>query len=416
MMHLAYGSSPRWLGGSVSSVSSMEPQYNCPSPFGTVELHRAQVDRTGTLQAWDGADLLLLDHVRELELRAEARVLVIGDTFGALTTSLQSFSTVVLNDSAVSEKAIASNLGRNPSLASGRAVRFVDSALDTEELIAECGGPFDLVVWNVARTTDAVSHAASLLSDLSHHSTVVLAGGLDKNLPPRTGDILRSVGEVTTHPGRRKAHVFSARPFPGESGFRKAEPTKAAPITVIEHQLVMHGGPGVFSSDRFDLGTRLLAGQVSSRAESLGVVRTVVDLGCGSGVLGILALRHFPEAEVHFIDDSRTAVATARRNVSANAPSFSQRAHFRSADVFGDDWTEPIDVVLCNPPFHHTKAMSDEVAWQMFVQSHRHLAPGGELWVVGNRHLGYHAKLTRLFGNVRQLDVHPKFVVLASTR
>ncbi len=394
----------------------MEPQYSCPSPFGTVELHRAHLDRTGTLQAWDGADLLLLDHVQELDASPGSRILVIGDTFGALAVSLQAFSVVVLNDSAVSEKAILSNLARNPARTVGHPVTFVDASLDREALVAAVGGPVDLVVWNVARTTEAVSHVASLLGLLGRGSTTVLAAGLDKNLPPRTADILRSVGEVTTHPGRRKAHAFSVRPFAGELSFRSAEPSKPTEVVVPEHGLVLHGGPGVFSSDRFDLGTRLLAGQIASRAESLGVVRTVVDLGCGNGVLGILALRHFPEAFVHFLDDSRTAIATTLRNVRANAASSADRAQFVCADVFGDDWSEPVDVVLCNPPFHHTKAMSDEVAWQMFVQSHRHLAPGGELWVVGNRHLGYHAKLSRLFGNVRQLDAHPKFVVLASTR
>ena len=36
--------------------------------------------------------------------------------------------------------------------------------------------------------------------------------------------------------------------------------------------------------------------------------------------------------------------------------------------------------VLCNPPFHQRQAVS------------------GKLRIVGNRHLGYHIKLTRLFG------------------
>lgn len=394
----------------------MEPEYSCPTPFGTVQLHRAHLDRTGTLQAWDGADLLLLDHVKELNPSPGSRILVIGDTFGALTTALSSFSVVVLTDSAVSERAIAANLARNPELAAGLGAVFVDSSLDRDALVAAVGGPVDLVVWNVGRTTETVSHTASLLGPIGGESTTVLAAGLDKNLPPRTGDILRGVGEVTTHPGRRKAHVFSVHPAAGDSSFGMVEASRPTAVTVAEHGLVMQGGPGVFSSDRFDLGTRLLAGQIASRAESLGVVRSVVDLGCGNGALGILALRHFPEASVHFIDDSRTAVATARRNVQTNAATSAERAHFLCADVFGDDWTESVDLVVCNPPFHHTKAMSDEVAWQMFVQSHRNLAPGGELWVVGNRHLGYHAKLSRLFGNVRQLDAHPKFVVLASIR
>jgi 16S rRNA (guanine1207-N2)-methyltransferase len=52
----------------------------------------------------------------------------------------------------------------------------------------------------------------------------------------------------------------------------------------------------------------------------------------------------------------------------------------------------------------------------MFTGARRVLAPGGELWVVGNRHLGYHVKLRRLFGNCRLVASDPKFVVLRAVR
>jgi 23S rRNA (guanine1835-N2)-methyltransferase len=54
--------------------------------------------------------------------------------------------------------------------------------------------------------------------------------------------------------------------------------------------------------------------------------------------------------------------------------------------------------VLNNPPFHENHAIGDATAWQMFTESRDWLQPGGELWVVGNRHLAYHAKLKRRFG------------------
>jgi len=52
----------------------------------------------------------------------------------------------------------------------------------------------------------------------------------------------------------------------------------------------------------------------------------------------------------------------------------------------------------------------------MFSQSARHLRDGGELWIVGNRHLQYHLKLKRLFGNCRLVAGNAKFVVLAARR
>jgi 16S rRNA (guanine1207-N2)-methyltransferase len=52
----------------------------------------------------------------------------------------------------------------------------------------------------------------------------------------------------------------------------------------------------------------------------------------------------------------------------------------------------------------------------MFADSRRSLRRGGELWVVGNRHLGYHAKLKRLFGNCEVVASNTKFVVLRAVR
>ena len=52
----------------------------------------------------------------------------------------------------------------------------------------------------------------------------------------------------------------------------------------------------------------------------------------------------------------------------------------------------------------------------MFAGARAALRPGGELWVVGNRHLGYHARLRRLFGNCEVVACDPKFVVLRAVK
>ena len=48
----------------------------------------------------------------------------------------------------------------------------------------------------------------------------------------------------------------------------------------------------------------------------------------------------------------------------------------------------------------------------MFRHSARVLRDGGELWVVGNRHLDYHLKLRRWFSSVEVVASNKKFVVL----
>jgi len=74
------------------------------------------------------------------------------------------------------------------------------------------------------------------------------------------------------------------------------------------------------------------------------------------------------------------------------------------------------DLVLCNPPFHQQQAVGDQIAKRFFKQVHTVLRPGGELWVIGNRHLGYHVTLKRLFGNADVVASNAKFVILRVVR
>jgi 16S rRNA G1207 methylase RsmC len=83
---------------------------------------------------------------------------------------------------------------------------------------------------------------------------------------------------------------------------------------------------------------------------------------------------------------------------------------------YGEAAMTGFDLVLNNPPFHENHAINDATAWQMFVESRDALRPGGELWVVGNRHLGYPAKLKRAFGNCDIVANDGKFVVLRATK
>lgn len=74
------------------------------------------------------------------------------------------------------------------------------------------------------------------------------------------------------------------------------------------------------------------------------------------------------------------------------------------------------DIILCNPPFHQQNATTDHIAWQMFKDSYRALKKGGELRIVGNRQLGYHIKLKRIFGNEKLIASNEKFVILSAIK
>ncbi len=119
-----------------------------------------------------------------------------------------------------------------------------------------------------------------------------------------------------------------------------------------------------------------------------------------------------PEANLLFVDESHMAVASAQKTfVEAG---LKNSAIFRVGDCLSDSADESADLILCNPPFHQQQVMGDAVAWRMFSQAQKALRPGGELWVIGNRHLSYQEKLKHLFGNVEQMASNKKFVILRS--
>src|SRR5262245_23748167 len=72
---------------------------------------------------------------------------------------------------------------------------------------------------------------------------------------------------------------------------------------------------GLFSGGRVDEGTRLLLDHLPANAP-----RSMLDVGCGYGALGLpIAARH-PEARCLLVDRNLVALEHARHNVAANGP------------------------------------------------------------------------------------------------
>ena len=166
----------------------------------------------------------------------------------------------------------------------------------------------------------------------------------------------------------------------------------------------------VFSRDSLDIGTRLFLRHLPVRPAA----REIIDLGCGNGVIGLCAARDNPEAKLQFIDESVMAIASARDNFQRIHPG--RGARFHLGNGLDGAARESADLILCNPPFHQQQTIGDQIALAMFRQPRRVLRTGGELWVVGNRHLGYHQSLGRLFGRVETVASDRKFVVLCARK
>ena len=74
----------------------------------------------------------------------------------------------------------------------------------------------------------------------------------------------------------------------------------------------------------------------------------ILDLGAGSGCIGIALLSELPQATLIGIDRSEQALATARRNAMVNG--VGGRAHWIAGD-WGEAIADRFDIVVSNPPY-----------------------------------------------------------------
>src|SRR5256714_10202280 len=103
----------------------------------------------------------------------------------------------------------------------------------------------------------------------------------------------------------------------GGQYFEKRPASKRRPaqisVTIRGHPFTFHTDSGVFSRDELDRGTELLL-----EAVEVGPGETILDLGCGYGVIGIVAARLYQGGHVVLTGVNERAAAPARAEPAAD--------------------------------------------------------------------------------------------------
>jgi 16S rRNA (guanine1207-N2)-methyltransferase len=175
-----------------------------------------------------------------------------------------------------------------------------------------------------------------------------------------------------------------------------------------ERHIRLSSRPGVFSWDHLDEATAILAGVVAVHPGE-----SVLDIGCGSGALGVLAATLSGTGSVTMLDADVEAVRSATRS-AATAGLTNVRA--LTSDVAAAVIGERFDVVVTNPPFHVGKMTELSVPLQFIHDAWAVLAPGGRLYLVANRTLPYENTIKHRFGNMATLHDGQRFKVLSAVR
>ncbi|RLR24129.1 23S rRNA (guanine(1835)-N(2))-methyltransferase RlmG [Salmonella enterica subsp. diarizonae serovar 48:i:z] len=356
-----------------------------------------QTDDVNPLLAWEAADEYLLQQLDETEIRGP--VLILNDTFGALSCALAEHSPYSIGDSYLSELGTRENLRHNGIAES--SVTFLDSTADYPQAPG-------VVLIKVPKTLALLEQQLRALRKVVTAHTRIIAGAKARDIHTSTLELFEKVlGPTTTTLAWKKARLINCT---------FSNPQLAAAPQTLSWKLedtgwTIHNHANVFSRTGLDIGARFFMQHLPENLDG-----EIVDLGCGNGVIGLSLLAKNPQANVVFVDESPMAVDSSRLNVETNLPEAFERCEFMINNALSGVEPFRFNAVFCNPPFHQKHALTDNIAWEMFHHARRCLKINSELYIVANRHLDYFHKLKKIFGNCATIATNNKFVILKAVK
>jgi 16S rRNA G1207 methylase RsmC len=127
----------------------------------------------------------------------------------------------------------------------------------------------------------------------------------------------------------------------------------------------------LFSTFDIDHGTDILI-----RAITFDNPKSILDIGCGYGPLGIILAKNNPQAEVIMVDKDLLAVHYTKHNIEKNG--------INNAIAFGSLGVESVnektfDLIVSNVP---AKIGDEAIAKEFILEPYKLLNPKGEYWIV----------------------------------
>lgn len=151
--------------------------------------------------------------------------------------------------------------------------------------------------------------------------------------------------------------------------------------------------PGVFNHGKLDTGTEILLEHLPAPKHG-----RILDLGCGSGVIGLSMKARNANLDLTLADSD----ALALRSSQLNSMRLGLEADIKATNGLGDI-SGRYDYIYTNPPFHQGKQTDYRFAEKLLAEASQHLTKQGQLWIIANRHLAYEEWAKEAFNQVETL-------------
>ena len=166
--------------------------------------------------------------------------------------------------------------------------------------------------------------------------------------------------------------------------------------------------PGMFSHDRVDAGSKLLAECLPDTCRG-----TAADFGAGWGFLSVALLERTSGLKsIDLYEADHASLEAAKQNLQALAPAIP--INFFWQDLTAEKVTKKYDLIVMNPPFHQGRAAEPEIGQAMIKAASMSLKSGGRLFMVANRGLPYDETVRAGFSRAQEVRREAAFRVVVA--
>lgn len=177
--------------------------------------------------------------------------------------------------------------------------------------------------------------------------------------------------------------------------------------TFLGKELTFLTDNGVFSKDRVDFGTNVLLNSL----EDLKDVKSILDVGCGVGIIGLSIAKKYNNINVDLVDVNERAINLTIENIKNNKLT---NCNCFLSSVY-ENVKNKYDLIISNPPIRAGKDIVHGIASGAI----NHLNDNGMFYAVVQKKQGadsFEKKLEEVFGNVEIVNKKNGYIIFKSVK
>ena len=250
---------------------------------------------------------------------------------------------------------------------------------------------------------------AQAISMLKPEGVVIASAGNNEGARSLESDLEKLCGNVNTL-SKNKCRVFWSSPSEHTIDATLLSDWSTGDLSrpILNGRYISR--PGIFAWDRIDIASALLAQNLP-----IGLSGSAADLGAGFGFLSDALLERCQSiVALDVYEAEHRALELAQTNLAQYQSRLPIEYHWHDVTA---GLNSKYDIIITNPPFH-TQASIDrpDIGRRFITVAGQSLKPGGQLWLVANRHLPYEQVLVDGFDSVNVVTQQQGFKIIVATR